>query len=135
LDSSVSSQDSSSFGRHVDAVAELLADVFGRVGAHALSRADGLCTASPPDFSDFHEVLRVVLGRLDLAAGFLGLRRDLLLDLAHGLAAVGLPLHLVALLELVAHGRVRTRECPRPRASGAFALVARRMAQRHVSMS
>src|SRR5687767_6374925 len=45
------------------------------------------------------EVLRLLLGGLDLAPARLGLRGDLLLDGAHGLRAVAVPLDLVALLE------------------------------------
>ena len=51
------------------------------------------------------EVLRLVLRGLHLAAARLGLRGDLLLDGALGGAAVTLPGHVVALLDVVGHDR------------------------------
>src|SRR5215207_46078 len=50
-----------------------------------------------------HQVLRLVIRGLHLAAGGLGIRGDLPLDRAHSLAPVAVPLDPVALLERLCH--------------------------------
>src|SRR3954471_620871 len=83
---------SSSFRVAVD---RLLLLVQGRGLVHRF--AAGLLAA--------YQVLRLLLRRLHRASGRLGLTGDLLLHRALGLRAVGVPRHLVALLELLlAHG-------------------------------
>ena len=81
----------------------------GRSGRrYFFSSASGLCTASPPLLSDFTRYCGSSLRGLDLPAGLLGLGGDLLLDLPLRLGAVRAPLDLVALAQVVCHGRPGT---------------------------
>src|SRR5689334_186830 len=81
-------------------VSSLSSDTFGSLLFQRTGLVHRVATALLA--ADF--VLRLVRGSFYLAARFLGVRRDLLLDLALGGAAVALPGDLVALLEFfVAH--------------------------------